>query len=199
MATTKADEIIKASNQAVTGKIPPHVVCTFRGSYYRAASKDVNETEFYEARVKVPISIIRESISPPVAFKRYFAKSVLGNKPGYAGVRIVELVTTEGEVPKELPLDKQLNWITDTSRLLEIAQYTTAQCPVFNEEGETVGQTEVSIDTSLYGSARELATAILRAKTEPLAFSREQDERRKAVTSADIVLSEEVALLNPLL
>lgn len=194
MATKQADEMLKAPRA-----LPAHLSCTFNGTFYKSVSKDVNETEHFEVTVNVPTSIVAKDVIPPYVFKRFFASKVLGNKPGYAGVRSVFLKSTEGEIPAHLPLNKQLNWLTDMSRLRTIAESQHGMKPVFNEEGEVVGSEQVSIDISLYSSAAELAGAIKRLITEPLAFSKEQEEARKMATSGSADLEDEINALNPLL
>jgi hypothetical protein len=197
MATKQADELLKAPEPA--GQLPPHIECVFTGAFYKSVSKDVNEPQHFEITVKVPTSVISRDVTPPYVFKRFYAGKVLGQQPGYSGVRSVFLKSTVGEIPYNLPLRKQLNWMTDTVRLRTIAESQRGSRPVYNEEGEVVGSEEVKIDIALYSNPADLAAAIKRLLDEPDAFAKEQEEIRKLANSSSNDIESEIALLNPFL
>lgn len=198
MARIQADSVTPTPAPA-PGSLPEYVECHFTGSFYKAVSKDANESQHFDVTVKVPTSIISRDVTPPYVFRRFFAAKVLGSNPGYAGVRSVYLKSTAGEIPQYLPLSKQLNWLTDMARLRVIAESQRGSKPVYNEEGEVVSAEEVRIDTALYTNSADLAAAIKRLLTEPSAFDKEQEELRKLASSSSVEIENEIAMLNPLL
>ena len=163
---------------------PPHIVATFCGTYYRSvgAGKGKEHVPF-EKSVKVPYSVIAGQL-PPVAFFRRYKEKKLMTSLGGAGIRECFLREVDGDLPKHLPLEVEMNWIPDHGKLIEIANNTGTKTYIKHDRMlDKKTQETVTLRPELYPSPEQLRFAIklLLQDAEAFALHQERVEKQDAL------------------
>lgn len=154
----------------------PFVTCTFRGTYYKAASRGL-EREHYEETVKIPERMVRDPNRSAIGiFRDIIGPRVLAKKPGFSGVAFCTLVDSDG-LPADLNLTKKIDYTGTHKALSEIAKMHTPD-----------------VKPGLYHQQQKLKHAIRLCLQDPVAFKDLQD-KQEGTLSDDVLMMEELALL----
>ncbi|HEY9791435.1 MAG TPA: hypothetical protein V6D22_13610 [Candidatus Obscuribacterales bacterium] len=188
-ATKSPDAALREAVQGKSKSLPPHVVATFTGDYYKSAGTKGKDYAPYTKEVKVPLSVIEfEGLTPVAFFEKHHAEKMVRELGGIVSAdsrhtRICELVEVKGDLPRGITLDQKLNWTADYAKLREIAidmgKVSYVRIDLMDEKRY---QESVAIIPELYPTAAKLRNAI---KTLSNPDSREAFARDQAKLEQD--------------
>lgn len=175
---------------------PPHILATFKGTFYKSVGGKGKEYVPWEKTVKVPLSAVSYKNHTPIGFFRRYKEAKLMTELGGAGIRTIELTKVDGSLPPNLSFQQELQWTADFDKLREIAERVGEKeyihVDLMTDEKE---KKYVTINVNMYPDPTKLRDAIKMILEEPEAFAREQKKLEDRDAAAPKNMEAEIASL----
>lgn len=171
------------SNPIIDPALPPHVVATYAGQYYKGVNSKELDHKAFEFTIRVPLPLVLDPSQTPCSiFVTHYAKRHLLKAHGESKTRLVNLIRCVGVPFESLKDNHMLDWITDYNDMAHVAKYCRVEYapydPLVIEPGYVPKPKQVAeIRLELWPDIDSLRAAIKQFRQDPEGFDILQKRR----------------------
>lgn len=128
MRAQQAIPVTPKSNPIIDPTLPPHVVATFAGQFYKGINSKELDHKPFEFVIRIPMPLVLDPTQTPCSiFVTHYAKRHLLKTHGETKTRLVNLIKCVGVPFESLQYDHMLSWITDYNDMAAVASQCKAE------------------------------------------------------------------------
>lgn len=175
--------VVPASNPIIDPRLPPHVVATYAGQYYKGVNSKELDHKPFEFTIRIPLPLVLDPTQTPCSiFVTHYTKRHLLKAHGESKTRLVNLIKCVGVPFESLRDNHMLKWITEYTDMAAVAKSCRVEYapydPLIIEPGYVPKPKELAeIRLELWPDIDSLRAAIMQFREDAEGFMILQKKR----------------------